>query len=79
MNKQSLNSVSSQLVGAEHLRDSAVLITMLKKQAEASKLYAAVCAAPAVVLEASGLLKGHVATAHPGHSGKLANQDKVAD
>jgi len=63
--------------GAERLRDCDVLVQLLKKQSSQKKLFAAVCAAPAVVLETHGLLQGHQATAHPGHSGKLANQEKV--
>lgn len=40
--------------GAERLRDSAVLIDMLKKQQGADKLYAAICATPAVAFEPNG-------------------------
>jgi len=65
--------------GAEHLRDCSVLIQMLKKQSEQKKLFAAVCAAPAVVFETHGLLKGHQGTAHPGHSQKLADQAMVEE
>ena len=42
--------------GAEHLRDSAELKEILLAQASASKLVAAVCAAPAVVFAPHGLL-----------------------
>ncbi|OEU15581.1 DJ-1 family protein [Fragilariopsis cylindrus CCMP1102] len=42
--------------GAEHLRDSEILFSMLEKQKAAGKLYAAICAAPAVVLASHGLL-----------------------
>eukprot|EP00238_Polyblepharides_amylifera_P010655 CAMPEP_0196579484 /NCGR_PEP_ID=MMETSP1081-20130531/22029_1 /TAXON_ID=36882 /ORGANISM="Pyramimonas amylifera, Strain CCMP720" /LENGTH=221 /DNA_ID=CAMNT_0041899095 /DNA_START=86 /DNA_END=751 /DNA_ORIENTATION=- len=51
--------------GAKHLHDSQVLIALLKKQQAAKKLYAAICAAPAVVLKPHGLLSGVAATAHP--------------
>ncbi len=51
--------------GAEHLRDSANLIDMLKQQAAAGRLYGAICAAPAVALYPHGLLAGHKATCHP--------------
>lgn len=51
--------------GAEHLRDSVALREMLRRQAEAGRLIAAICAAPAVVLAEHGLLEGHRATAHP--------------
>lgn len=42
----------------DNLRDSAVLEGLVKKHVEDGKLYAAVCAAPAVVLGPWGLLKG---------------------
>mmetsp|Transcript_26883 Transcript_26883/g.27351 ORF Transcript_26883/g.27351 Transcript_26883/m.27351 type:complete len:151 (-) Transcript_26883:535-987(-) len=42
--------------GAAHLRDSKTLISMLKKQKTADKPFAAICAAPAVVLAPNGLL-----------------------
>jgi 4-methyl-5(b-hydroxyethyl)-thiazole monophosphate biosynthesis len=44
--------------GASTLRDSKVLENMVKKHAEKGKLYAAVCASPAVALGAWGLLNG---------------------
>jgi len=51
--------------GAEHLRDCAELIELLKKQKEAGRLYAAICASPAVVLQYHGLLEGKKATGYP--------------
>lgn len=51
--------------GSEHLRDSHELIEMLKRQAGAGRLYAAICAAPAVALYPHGLLEGRKATCHP--------------
>lgn len=53
------------LPGADHLRDCPTLTEMLKKQAGASKLYGAICAAPAVVLQTHGLLAGKRATCYP--------------
>lgn len=50
--------------GAEHLRDNGTLISMLKKQKGAGKLYGAICASPAVVL-ASHNLVGAGATCFP--------------
>lgn len=50
--------------GAEHLRDSAPLISILEKQKESGKMYGAICAAPAVVLAAKGLV-GEGATCFP--------------
>lgn len=51
--------------GAEHLRDSAELIAMLKTQKSAGRLYGAICASPAVVLQPHGLLDGKQGTCHP--------------
>jgi len=51
--------------GAEHLRDSAALVTKLKEQKASNRLYAAICAAPAVVLHHHGLLKNVRATCYP--------------
>ncbi|MCX5644487.1 MAG: DJ-1/PfpI family protein [Phycisphaerae bacterium] len=57
--------------GAEHLRDSAELIEMLKKQKQAGRFYAAICAAPAVVLQPHGLLEQVRATCYPAFRNKL--------
>lgn len=51
--------------GAEHLRDSPVLKEILMRQQTNGRLYAAICAAPAVVLQAHGLLENRLATCHP--------------
>lgn len=53
------------LPGADHLRDCADLIEMLKAQKAAGRLYAAICASPAVVLVPHGLLEGKKATCYP--------------
>jgi len=67
--------------GAEHLRDSAPLITLLKKQKQAGRLYAAICASPAVALMPHGLLDGVRATCYPSLQGQLdaanASDDRV--
>jgi 4-methyl-5(b-hydroxyethyl)-thiazole monophosphate biosynthesis len=57
--------------GAEHLRDSAPLIALLKGQRDAGRLYAAICASPAVVLHHHGLLEGVKATCYPAMQGQL--------
>lgn len=58
--------------GAEHLRDSAELIGMLKKQKQAGRLYAAICASPAVALQPHGLLDGvRRATCFPSFRNRL--------
>jgi 4-methyl-5(b-hydroxyethyl)-thiazole monophosphate biosynthesis len=61
--------------GAEHLRDSTELIDMLKKQREEGRLYAAICASPAVVFQHHGLLAGKKATCHPGRKDTLENKE----
>ena len=51
--------------GSTHLAQCLPLISMLKRQAKAGLWYAAICAAPAVVLQPNGLLKGLKATCYP--------------
>jgi 4-methyl-5(b-hydroxyethyl)-thiazole monophosphate biosynthesis len=63
--------------GAEHLRDAAPLITLLKRQQRAGRLYAAICAAPVVVLQHHGLLAGRRATCHPAFAEALENDEAV--
>ncbi len=67
------------ILGAENLQKSAMLIELLKKQNSGNKLYAAICAAPALVLEHHGLLQGKKATCHPGFVEKLSSQEHVGD
>ena len=57
--------------GAEHLRDCAPLIDLLQKQKQAGRLYAAICASPAVVLQPRGLLDKVRATCFPALQNKL--------
>lgn len=52
--------------GAEHLRDCAPLIDLVKRQKESGKWYGAICAAPAVALASHGLIDaGAAATCYP--------------
>lgn len=60
-----LVAVPGGIPGAENLKNSATLIDILKKQNDADKLYGAICASPAVVLQSHGLLEGKKATCHP--------------
>jgi 4-methyl-5(b-hydroxyethyl)-thiazole monophosphate biosynthesis len=53
------------LPGAEHLRDCEDLIQLLKAQKSSGRLYAAICASPAVALHTHGLLDGKKATCYP--------------
>ncbi len=57
--------------GADNLRASKELEILLKKQAEAKKYYAAICASPAVVLHPYGLVTPGRVTCHPGFAGKI--------
>ena len=66
--------IQGGMPGAERLGKSPVLSELLKKQAASKRLVTAICAAPAVVLEAKGFLQDKKATAHPGFSDKLAEQ-----
>ncbi len=61
--------------GAEHLRDSEALTKMVKQQQVEGRLYAAICAAPAVVFQHHGLLAGKKATCHPAFVEKLENKE----
>ena len=68
-----LVAVPGGIPGAENLRNSEALVNILKKQNSDNKLYGAICASPAVVLEHHGLLKGKKATGHPLFVADLSN------
>eukprot|EP00005_Dracoamoeba_jomungandri_P011417 CAMPEP_0174276282 /NCGR_PEP_ID=MMETSP0439-20130205/60293_1 /TAXON_ID=0 /ORGANISM="Stereomyxa ramosa, Strain Chinc5" /LENGTH=190 /DNA_ID=CAMNT_0015368485 /DNA_START=1129 /DNA_END=1701 /DNA_ORIENTATION=- len=57
--------VPGGLGGAKTLGKCKTLIDMLKAQKEQGKFVAAICAAPAIVLAANGLLDGVAATCYP--------------
>eukprot|EP01098_Paradermamoeba_levis_P007726 TRINITY_DN3212_c0_g1_i1.p1 TRINITY_DN3212_c0_g1~~TRINITY_DN3212_c0_g1_i1.p1 ORF type:complete len:188 (+),score=56.77 TRINITY_DN3212_c0_g1_i1:134-697(+) len=59
--------------GAEHLRDSQTLVSLLKKQKEEGKLLAAVCASPAVVFQTHKLIEDLPATCHPNFQKNLSH------
>jgi len=63
--------------GAEHLRDSEELLGLLKRQADEGRLFAAICAAPVVVLKNHGLLGRRRATGHPDFSDVFENRESV--
>lgn len=70
--------------GAEHLRDSPDLIGLLKDQEAAGRLYAAICASPAVVLYPNDLLRDRRFTCHPNFTqgmpqGQLSSERVVVD
>lgn len=60
-----LIAVPGGIPGAEHLANSQALEILLRAQVQDGKLYAAICAAPSLVLGAKGLLEGKTATGHP--------------
>ena len=61
--------------GAENLKNSESLVKILKRQNASGKLYGAICAAPAVVLEQHGLLEGKKATCHPSFVASLSDTE----
>ena len=63
--------------GVTNLKESDDLTKLLKKHVAENKTYAAICAAPAIVLEHHGLLKGKKATCYPSFVEHLSNQDNV--
>jgi len=54
------------LPGAENLAASGTLATVLKEQARAGRIVAAICAAPGLALARHGILDGRRATCYPG-------------
>ena len=67
------------LPGAEHLRDHPLLIELLREQNQQGKLYAAICASPAIVLASHGLLSNKTATCYPGLVHHLPDQRRASD
>jgi 4-methyl-5(b-hydroxyethyl)-thiazole monophosphate biosynthesis len=63
--------------GAEHLRDTEVLIDLLKAQEAEGRLFGAICASPAVVLQPHGLLAGRKATCFPSFASRLENDEAI--
>lgn len=76
-NSYDLIALPGGMPGAEHLRDSKELEEMLKRQQRDAKLYAAICASPAVVLKHHGLLAERKATAYPGFAEQLENTESI--
>ncbi|MBN1695924.1 MAG: DJ-1/PfpI family protein [Spirochaetales bacterium] len=69
------------LPGAEHVAASGRAIELIRKMNEKGKYIAAICAAPAYVLEKSGVIKGKKVTCYPGCetrlSGSYFSEDRV--
>ena len=72
-NEYDMIALPGGMPGAEHLRDCAELIEMLKEQKQAGRFYAAICASPAVVFQYHGLIDDVKATCYPTMQEKLAN------
>jgi protein deglycase len=65
--------------GAQNLKNSEDLAFLLKNQAVQKKMYGAICASPAVVLHALGLVTPGAVTCHPGFASQIEGgtvQDK---
>ncbi|MEN8199565.1 MAG: DJ-1 family glyoxalase III [Thermodesulfobacteriota bacterium] len=65
--------------GAENLKNSEELVGLLKKQRKEERLYGAICASPALVLEHHGMLEGKKATCHPGFVSHLSSQEHTGE
>lgn len=78
-NKYNLIALPGGAKGAETLRDCASLITMLQQQQAAQQWYAAICAAPAVVLASHGLLDNVQATGYPSFMEQMEGAQVRAD
>jgi 4-methyl-5(b-hydroxyethyl)-thiazole monophosphate biosynthesis len=76
-NTYDLIALPGGMPGAEHLRDSKELADMLKAQAASGRLYAAICASPAVALKPHGLLKDKKATCYPSLLSELDNAEEA--
>ncbi len=63
--------------GADNLRDSKELEHLLKSQQQEGRLYAAICASPAVVLQPHGLLSSRRATCHPFFVDQIEANDAI--
>jgi 4-methyl-5(b-hydroxyethyl)-thiazole monophosphate biosynthesis len=61
--------------GAQNLCDSSLLGVLLKRQCDEGRLYGAICASPAVVLEHHGLLEGKKATSYPSFTDQLKSAE----
>lgn len=70
--------VPGGMPGAEALRDSDAMRRVLEAAAKRNAIIAAICAAPAVVLQPMGLLDGARATCHPAFASKLPSCEDVA-
>ncbi|MBT4092196.1 MAG: DJ-1 family protein [Deltaproteobacteria bacterium] len=63
--------------GADNLRDSEALKSLLLEQKQSGKHYAAICAAPAVVFQPHGLLQEKKATCYPAFEEHLDDRSEA--
>jgi protein deglycase len=59
--------------GASHVAESRAAVALIKGNFERGALVAAICAAPAVVLEPLGLIKGKRVTCYPGFETRIVS------
>ncbi|CAH9143290.1 unnamed protein product [Cuscuta epithymum] len=74
-----LLSLPGGMPGAATLRDCKTLESIFRKHAESKRLYAAICASPAVALGPWGLLKGLKATCYPSFMEQLLPAANAVD
>jgi protein deglycase len=77
-NQYDLIALPGGMPGAQGLAANQTLIALLQAQNTRGAPYAAMCAAPAVVLASAGLLAGKAATAHPVFTDKLGQEARTA-
>ncbi|KAI6654072.1 Dihydroxyacetone kinase [Oopsacas minuta] len=65
MKEWDLIALPGGMPGAKNLSENSVLVELLKSQNEKGKLYAAICASPAIVLQPHGLLIEKNACCYP--------------
>ncbi|KAL0320619.1 UNVERIFIED_CONTAM: protein DJ-1B [Sesamum radiatum] len=74
-----LISLPGGMPGAATFKDCKTLESIVKKQAENDRPYAAICAAPAVALGSWGLLKGLKATCYPSFMDQLSSSASAVE
>ncbi len=65
--------------GAENLKNSDLLIDLIKKANDQGRLIAAICAAPSLVLSLSGVLDNKRATCYPGFQENFPSSVKFSE
>jgi 4-methyl-5(b-hydroxyethyl)-thiazole monophosphate biosynthesis len=67
--------VPGGMPGAENVASSDKALELIRRADERGRLVAAICAAPAVVLEKAGVLRGRGATCYPGFENRFTDVD----